>query len=1000
MLRAVFAAMMFLPVVSLQAAGPADVPAVSSTYDPMELESDSVTLKVPALTWTAEEKKWLSVHDRIHLGVHKSYLPYEAISSNGTYEGIVADYIRFISRKTGMKLYPQGVVSWYNPIKLITDGQVDVIPMLGPTDERRKYLLFTRPFLKMKIALMACEGSNIESTDDLRGKTVAAILDYNHEEMLKQDYPGVKFVLVPTEEEAIRAIAEHKAEAVIGDLATLTYLRHKDPDCRLKLINVTPYEYEICFGIRRDWPELVSILNKTIAVMPVRYQHYLYRQWTSVRVVKQNDFRLLVGIAGGAAALLIVFGIGVFFWRRRIIREMRNRQQTEDDLSNHLDFLKALFDTIPGPVFCCTATGVILSCNRAFARLFSHGDSSTLSGTNLFEIMMPNNSDKVERLRDQLKTVPSSAGAVLFDLELDDNDGQRREYSFYVGTFRKGMQNNARIGVMLDISEKKRIQQELEKAKNAAEAATEAKGNFVANMSHELRTPLNALIGIGHLMLQTELDDKQVNYLQKIDTASRHLLGVINDILDFSKIEAGKMTLEEIDFNLPSICQEVNDMFTARAKEKNLALEFRLDDKIPAGLRGDPLRLKQVLINLISNSVKFTNQGSIVVAIEAGRKRGRKVKLKFSIRDSGIGMSQEQLDSLFEPFSQADNSMTRKFGGTGLGLVITRSLIEMMEGHMEVQSTPNVGSNFEFDIELEFGNVEQEGGNATPSPVITINHMTMKEKNLEKLEKIKGAKVLLVEDNTINRQVAMEMLAQVGIVVDSAENGKEAVDIITGDHAASYDAIFMDVQMPIMDGYKATETIRAAGINTPIIALTAHVMPAAIKRCLQSGMNDHLNKPLNPELLYVSLLKWVKPGQRETIEENRKAVYHPPVEKPKLCDMPGLNLTRALEPLSGDTVLMAQLLNSFRKDFGTEGVNITHAFDGGDWNYLKHTFHKIKGSASYIGAEDLRTISSRLEEKIFNDETVTLDEVEALIRLLNQVNDSIAMLVGKPTVAH
>ena len=996
--RAVSAVTVLLFVFCFGSLGPRVSAAdYSAPYDPIELAQDGTAEKDVALILTSAEKRWLTTHDSIHLGVHKSYLPYEAISSNGVYEGIVAEYLHFISRRINLKMRPEGVISWYNPIKLITDGQVDVIPMLGPTEERRKYLLFSRPFLRMKIAIMVKDGSSFESIEDLRGKTVAAILNHSYEKMLRQDYPGINFTLVPTEEDALKLIYAGKAQAVIGDLATLTYLRNKDSECRLKLLCITPYEYDICFGVRRDWPELVSILNKTIATMPLRYQHYLYRHWTNIRVEKQLDWHLIGRIAGGGGIFMLLLMVGIFFWRRQIIREISERRAAENNLRNHLDFLKTLFDTIPGPVFCCSGDGIILSCNRFFIDLLAGPGVPELSGASIFEAINRNNNDKTDFLRERLRAVPDAGNALIFDLELLDCSNQLREFSVYIGAFRKDMQSRAMIGVMLDITDKKQILHELELAKNEAEAATEAKSNFVANMSHELRTPLNAVIGISHLLSQTSLDEKQCSYLEKIDSASRHLLGVINDILDFSKIEAGKMTIEEIDFSMAATCQELNDMFLNKAKEKKLELTFALDEKIPPMLCGDPLRLKQILINLISNSIKFTHKGSIAVTIEAGRKRGRKVKLKFSVRDTGIGMSQEQLDSLFEPFSQADNSMTRKFGGTGLGLVITRRLIEIMSGHMEVESTPNFGSNFIFDIELNMV-VEDNADAMVASPIITVNHMTMKEKNLERLNKIRGAKVLLVEDNTINRQVAMEMLSQVGISVDSAENGKEAVDCLLVAHH-DYDAIFMDVQMPIMDGYKATETIRAAGIATPIIALTAHVMPAAIKRCLQSGMNDHLNKPLNPELLYVSLLKWIKPGQRETIEENRKAVLSP-TEKPKLCDMPGLNISRALDPLDGDTVLLSQLLNSFRKDFGPEVSSIMHAFDSGDLNYLKHTFHKIKGSASYIGADDLRNLAAELEEKLFNNESVSQVQVESLVHLLGQVNESIAMLSGKSAIAH
>ena len=966
-------------------------------YDPAELAAEDNAAMGNVLTFTPEEKKWLAAHSLIRLGVHQSYLPYEEVTSRNIYEGIVADYIRYICRRTGLKMKPDSLLSWYNPVKLVIDRKIDVIPMIGETREREKHILFSKPYLRLKIAIMTLNSKSLETVEELQGKTVAAILNHNYEKMLKQDYPGVNFFLVPNEIEAIKALAKGKVEAVIGDLATLTYLRRKTDSEPLKLIGITPYEYEICFGVREDWPELVSILNKTIQSMPTRQKHYLYRHWTSVRIEHEPDLTMVYRLAGLAGLVLLAIGVGVFLWRRRVIREISSRERSEDDLRSHLDFLQTLFDTIPGPVFCCNPYGTLLNCNRAFYDLLIGSTKENMIGNSLYEVIKVNNNDKVELFREKIQSAPGCSGAMLFDLEINAADSAVRDFSCYIASYRKNNQQVGVIAVMLDISEKKRIQRELELSKNAAEAATEAKGNFVANMSHELRTPLNAVIGISHLIRQTELNEKQVGYMEKIDSSSRHLLGVINDILDFSKIEAGKMTMENIDFNLFSICQELNDMFSAKAKEKQLSLIFKIDDKIPQTLCGDPLRLKQVLINLISNSIKFTESGSITITVETGRKRGRRIKIKFAVSDTGIGISPEQMRGLFEPFSQADNSMTRKFGGTGLGLVITKRLIEMMGGHLEIDSTQNVGSDFAFDAELDLGAEETSQANGGNSSVINVDRLTMKERNLERLEKIRGARVLLVEDNTINRQVAMEMLNHAGIVVESVENGKEAVDEIVG-RGERFDAVFMDVQMPIMDGYKATEIIRAALIDVPIIALTAHVMPAAIKRCIQAGMNDHLNKPLNPELLYSSLLKWIKPGKRNAAPAGRKPVSID--DKPKLCDMPGLNISRALEPLDGDTVLLSQLLDTFRKDFGAEGNNIIRAYETGEFNYLKHSFHKLKGSAAYIGAEEIRTSAGALEEKIINNKEITMADAENLVRSLSQAIDSIAMLIGKPTVAH
>ncbi|MBT4289162.1 MAG: PAS domain-containing protein, partial [Deltaproteobacteria bacterium] len=341
------------------------------------------------------------------------------------------------------------------------------------------------------------------------------------------------------------------------------------------------------------------------------------------------------------------------------------------------------------------------------------------------------------------------------------------------------------IGVHMDITERKKMEQEIFKAKEEAEAATKAKGDFLANMSHEIRTPMNAIMGLTHLALKTDLTPKQEDYLNKTHRAAKSLLGLINDILDFSKIEAGKMDMESIEFQLDDVLNSVSTLISVRIQEKGLKLIFNTNESIPGMLVGDSLRLGQVLINLANNSVKFTEKGEITVETDLIEKTSEKCTLQFTVKDTGIGLTQKQIGKLFKSFSQADSSTTRKFGGTGLGLTISKRLVELMGGKIWAESEPGEGSSFNFTANFGLGNEAD----------IKLNS-SQKRLDQDTLKTIKGARILLVEDNEINQQVAREMLEQAGFVVEIAVDGQKGVTAVQQNE---YDIVLMDIQMPIMD---------------------------------------------------------------------------------------------------------------------------------------------------------------------------------------------------------
>ena len=816
---------------------------------------------------------------------------------------------------------------------------------------------------------------------------------------------------------------------------------------------------------------------------------------------------------------------GIFHGHVWNFRDITQRKKAEEALLESQRRFKDIIDFLPDATLVINSEGKVITWNHAMEELTGLTEASMLG------------------MGDYAYSVPfyGEKRPLLIDLVQKDNDLFEQVYPFGVrkgdvlsgGNYMTNLPNGIRyilgvasplrdangnligaIEAFRDITERVQALEklnenkiELEKAVAhanemalQAERANAIKSEFLANMSHEIRTPMNAIIGMTYLALQTKLDPRQQDYLTKILHASESLLGVINDILDFSKIEAGKLELESTAFILDEIFEQISNIVSVKSEEKGLEVMFAIAPNVPRSLIGDPLRIEQILNNLVSNAVKFTEKGDILVSVntENDDPVQDRVRLSFSVKDTGIGMDSEQLARIFAPFTQADNSITRKYGGTGLGLSIVRRLIEMMGSTLQVESEPGKGSHFSFTIELGVSAMQPEMvlmptpdlrgihvlvvddnamardvlksmlesfsfrvtavdsgtaailelenaanvGNEDSYPLVLMDwrmpgmdgfettrriredkllpqpptifmisafgreemraqaekmgirtfltkpvqsstlfnaamealghaenkqgvRMKLRTTKMESLARLRGARVLVVEDNPINQQVAREIIEQIGIKVELVGNGQEAVDIIM--RGERFDVVFMDLQMPVMDGLEATRQIRKIpGMETsPIVAMTAHAMKEERERCLANGMNDHVSKPIDPDQLYACLIKWIVPRESAGETATNSLGDGKTGSKISLPDtLPGINVPDALNRLGDNRELLRDIIFSFSDTNQTTFREINDAIQKGDRPLAERLVHSLKGVAGNISADLLATTTRDLESAL------------------------------------
>jgi len=1043
---------------------------------------------------TEPERAWLTAHQPIRLGVYKAgWAPFDLVDRNGRHQGISADYLDLVAERLGIQVEPVIFPDWPSALAAAKAQQVDLLVSVAQTPERETFLAFSKPYITSSNVVFARRDTSLGALTALAGKTVAIERGYALGELLPKQVPGIKLLEVDDTEAALRAVSGGRADAYVGDMIVASFLIN-----RLNLANVAPHveaglpTSALHFAVRKDWPELAGMLDRAIDTITDAERQRIRDRW--LPPVYAVNWGEIAGKYWPIPAALVILIAWMLVSNRRLRREVLERQQAEKEARRRRREMKAIMNNAPALVYQKDLDGRYLFVNKSWNAAFGFEEEAAIGKTDR-DLFSPTSAE--ESIANERHVLATGETRIAED-RIPEVDGVHTVINVTFPLLDDLGRPYALCGLCTDITERKQAEAAIIEAKQAAEAAAQAKSDFLANMSHEIRTPMNAIIGMSHLALKRNTDPRQSDYLKKIQQSGQHLLGIINDILDFSKIESGHLETETIDFEIEKVMDNVSTLVAEKAGAKGLELIIEVDRAVPRVLRGDPLRLGQILINYANNAVKFTDRGEIHVHAQLLEDDDQDVILRFSVRDTGIGMTPEQSARMFQSFEQADSSVTRKYGGTGLGLAISKRLAEMMGGTVGVESKKGEGSTFWFTARLGKGverkaliprpdlrglrvlvvddnasarlvlsellaemtfdplqapagpealeAIQRAASDGRPIRVVYLDwqmpgldgfetarairaldlatppHLVMvtahgREDALQRAEatgiesvllkpvspsllfdttirllgeepeipsrvapgtgggvvvipeQIRGARVLLVEDNDFNQQVAVELLKDAGLAVDVAEDGVMALARLREAPDGTYDIVLMDMQMPVMDGLTATREIRklARFGSLPIVAMTANVMAAEREKCLEAGMNDHLAKPIDPAVLFAALGRWIKPssrGARRDREQSRSALNGATTGLEALKTVPGLDLDLGLRRVMGKRELYLNLVKKFIAGQKPAADALQAALDAGDPVTAERIAHTGKGLAGNIGASQTQSLAEALESAI------------------------------------
>lgn len=801
--------------------------AASSTQDAFEILPKGGT----RLGLSTEELAFIAKHDRISVGVDPNWPPFDYLNEEQQHRGISADYLALISEKTGLNFEVEPKASWQAVMDAARAQELDVVAALSRNPEREKFLNLSQPFTDYPLAVATTRYGFVTSLAGFKGKKLAVVKDYFPDSILKRHHPEINIVYVDSVEEGLNQLMTEDVDGYFDNIAAISYTAGRAGLSHINTAVIDRYKADLHIGVSKAHPLLVSIINKALAAVSEDERQQIDQRWMSVRTVETTDYTLVYQIAGGLLLILLAS----IFWNRRLRREVDARKASQEVLQQQQEQLSQLLHAMPVSMLVIAGESgdILLANHHSYHELGFTPE--TRQGLNVKDFYYP--CDQRERI---LKMMRDQGKVRNETVQIRSLNGDIMQMLLSV-TRTRYEGRSAYLGFFLNITDRIELEQSLKAALVNAEHANEAKSQFLANMSHEIRTPMNAILGFTDLIDEQISEPRLKAFTKTIRNAGNTLLMLINDILDLSKIEAGRLQIHTTDCNPQDLFEEIAEIFTLQIRNKDLALELDIADDLPEGLLLDAVRVRQVLFNLISNAVKFTEHGKISLSVSAENVDDHlsKLDLRIAVTDTGIGIPADQIDAIFEIFTQQAGQDMQKYGGTGLGLSITKRLVELMGGEISVTSEHGKGSTFTVLLKRV--------------DIASVHAARQRDRQLAfdaRRISFRPANVLIADDIANNRALIRHNFEDTAIRVFEAENGQAAVDFVQNNPV---DLVLMDIRMPIMDGYQAAAKIKKLRPDLPLVALTASVMRDDENRVKSADFDDYLRKPVLKNDLYASL---------------------------------------------------------------------------------------------------------------------------------------------------
>lgn len=915
---------------------------ISSLTEPLHnqvaqswIELGNLSFLTEELHLTPKEQRWLERHPRLRVLINPYYAPFSMVDDNQEIRGLIGDILNLVQLQTGLTFDPIIANSNSEMVGIMRKGNWDILPSATYSPEREDEIAFTHPFIATPfvIVMRATPDGVVEVKP---GMKIAIPAYHTLSQKLKQTYPGVEWVRAENTSSALSMLDQGNIDAVIStQLASRFIIDHYYPNRLIysRVPNESPAQ--ITFALPRGAPELQSILNKALDDIPPKEMLDMAGKWAKMPEIKIETWNLYSRPFYWVIALATLLVLSSLLWGAYLLRAVRRRKASQKALKYQLSFRQTLFNAIPVPVYVMTPEGQLDSYNSAFGAFFSSDLHETLD-LSMFDRRHPL-ADIFPAVQYEIQQGLTPDTVIPHQLVLHNGEEERLILHWMtLCSLPAGMPPMLICGWQ-DITESRQLMQALQVEKDKAIEASRAKSTFLASMSHEIRTPVSAIMGFLELMStgnRTPQENKES--IQLAWSTAQSLIGVIGDVLDMEKIESGKFALAPEWADPEALIEAAIHNFTGLAIQKKLRLTMQCQFTKGEALWLDPQAIRQILANLIGNAIKFTHEGGVEVIADTQALDAGETRLTLRVKDSGVGISDQEQQNLFQPFSQAKSG--KQHNGSGLGLAICRELVERMGGEIQLASQPGVGTTITVTLTTQVSE--------------RVANISLLAEEIG--EPPKAIRILIVDDHPTNRLLLRRQLDTLGYHVDEASDGVEALKFI---RQQTYDLLITDLNMPNMDGITLTQRIRESDHQMTIWGLTANAQADEKVRCLASGMNLCLFKPVDLPQLKAALREIDKPFRGAALSE--------------LLDMETLN-TLTL----GDKTLMRQMLEQSRLENDNDIAAARAAIDDHEWALVRRYVHRINGTAQILGATAIHTLAGQLENALANgqqDESIEQD---------------------------